>query len=111
MRKISTHVALAVLVIAATAPDLVHAEAMKRASQKEIPKLLEAATGRNSAYNAYLIGETKDRIYLEYMTGIHASSNFPNRPQRVVYWLPRYEVSDADLETFKRYKHQQMQGR
>lgn len=69
--------------------------------------LLDAATGINSAYLALLIGETHDRVYFEYVTGIHASSSFTNRPKRVVYWLPRSEITEEQLAKFKAYKDKQ----
>lgn len=81
------------------------------ARKKEIPMLLDAATGANSAYRASLIGETQDRVYFEYVTGIHASSFLSGGPKRVVYWLPRSEISSEQLMQFKAYREKEAPGR
>lgn len=83
------------------------ADAIEKADRKDIPKLLDAATGMNSAYRATLIGATQDRVYIEYMTGVHASSLFSNQPKRIVYWASRSEITDEQLTKLKAYKEQQ----
>jgi len=104
LRKTTYPSVLAFLVLGSTAPTLTLAEALTKANQKDVAMLLDAATGMNSAYSALLIGETHDRVYFEYLTGIHASSLFTNRPKRVVYWLPRSEITDEQLTQFRAYK-------
>lgn len=80
------------------------AESIERANHKDIEMLLDAASGMNSAYWASLIGETRGRVYIEYETAVHAGSLFTKEMKRVVYWLPRSEVTDEELEKFKTYK-------
>lgn len=87
------------------------ADTLERAGQKDIPMLLDAASGTNSAYRASLIGETQDRVYFEYVTGIHASSLLSNRQKRIVYWLPRSEITSEQLQQFKAHREKEMQGR
>jgi len=108
MRKAVCLSALTLFVLGSTAPTLAHAETIARANQKDVSMLLDAATGMNSAYLALLIGESQDRVYFEYVTGIHASSSFTNRPKRVVYWIPRSEITDEQLKRFKAYKDRQV---
>ena len=81
-----------------------HAESIKRAGPDDVQMLLSAASGENSAYWATYIGETRGRIYIEYATAVHASSLWSDKPKYVVYWLPRSELSEAQLQSFKLYK-------
>lgn len=104
MREGTYRVVLASVVLGSMAPALASAETITRANRQDISMLLDAATGMNSAYRASFIGETQDRIYVEYVTGIHASSIFSNRPRRVVYWAPRSEITEETLTRFKAYK-------
>jgi hypothetical protein len=83
------------------------AESIEKASQKDIAMLLDAASGMNSAYLASLIGETQGRVYIEYVTAIHAGSLFSREQKRVVYWLPRSEITDEQLTRLKDYKTRQ----
>jgi hypothetical protein len=93
------------LVLAAVAmPTRSYADSLVRAEKEDIKRLLHAATGMNSANGATYIGETRDRVYIEYNTIIHASSLFSNAPKRIVYWLPRSELTDEQLDHFKTYK-------
>ena len=55
----------------------------------------------NSANWAVYIGETRDRVYIEYNTIVNASSLFSNAPKRIVYWLPRSALTDNQLDHFK----------
>lgn len=110
MRKGNHRIALTLFVLAFVSPTLALAETLAKANQKDIPKLLDAATGMNSAYRASLIGVTNDRVYFEYVTAIHASSFFSTRQKRVVYWLPRSEITDEQLTQFKTYKDRQQPG-
>jgi len=104
MRKWTKFFALTLLTSGSIAPNLVLAESIEKANQKDIAMLLDAATGMNSAYLASLIGETQGRVYFEYVTAIHASSLFSKEQKRVVYWLPRSEITDEQLAQFKNYK-------
>ena len=97
-------VKLVLLSLALLAPANALAESLVKARPKDIPMLLDAATGMNSAYSAMLVGETLDRVYFEYITGIHASSIFTNRSKRVVYWIPRPEISDEQMTQFRAYR-------
>jgi hypothetical protein len=81
------------------------AESIERANQKDIEMLLGAASGMNSAYWASLIGETRGRVYIEYETAVHAGSLFSKEMKRVVYWLPRSEITNEQLAQFKAYKN------
>jgi len=83
------------------------AESIEKASQKDIATLLDAATGMNSAYLASLIGETHGRVFIEYVTAVHASSLFSKEQKRVVYWLSRSEITDEQLMRFRNYKDKQ----
>lgn len=102
---------LAFLALGVMAPPLTLADALQRAMKKDIPMLLDAATGTNSAYRASLIGETQDRVYIEYMTAIHAGSLFSKRQKRVVYWLPTSELSAGQLAQFKAYREREASAR
>jgi hypothetical protein len=104
MRKWTNFLASAFLISGSIAPNLVLAESIEKASQKDIAMLLDAATGMNSAYLASLIGETQGRVFIEYVTAIHATSVFSKEQKRVVYWLPRSEMTDEQLRQFKSYK-------
>lgn len=66
--------------------------------------LLSAASGENSAYWATYIGETRDRVYIEYTTAVHVGSLWSDEQKRVLYWLPRSELTQAQLNSFKAYK-------
>ena len=94
-----------VILLAATATNIARAESIERANQKVIEMLLGAATGMNSAYWASLIGETRGRVYIEYETAVHVGSLFSKEMKRVVYWMPRSEITDEQLSQFKAYKN------
>ena len=96
--------ALTFLVLGSLASGVALAESIEKAGRQDIARLLNAASGMNSAYRASLIGETPGRVYIEYLTAIHASSFFSRQPKRVVYWLPRSEITDEQLTQFKAYK-------
>ena len=81
------------------------AESIERATQKDIKMLLSAASGTNSAFWASFIGETRGRVYIEYETAVHAGSSFSKEVNRVVYWLPRAEITNEQLAQFKDYKN------
>jgi hypothetical protein len=104
MWKWTRPLALALLISSSIAPAIALAESIKKANQKDIAMLLDAASQRNSAYEASLIGETRGRVFIEYVTGIHAGSLLSNKPKRVVYWLPRSGITDEQLTQFKSYK-------
>jgi hypothetical protein len=104
MRKWTYLSAVAVVVLGSIAPTLAVAESLTKASTKDVSMLLDAATGRHSAYQALLIGETHDRVYIEYVTGVHAASSLTNRSKRVVYWLPRSEITEEQWAQFNAYK-------
>jgi hypothetical protein len=80
------------------------AESIKRADKEDIEMLLSAASGMNSANFASLIGETRGRVYIEYVTAIHAGSLFSNEMKYIVYWLPHSELTEEQLAKFKAYK-------
>lgn len=104
MRRQTRLIALVLFSCGCLAPVATLADAIREARRGDVAMLLDAASGRNSAYRASLIGETRGRVYIEYMPAIHASSLFSKRPQRVVYWLARAGITDAQLEQFKAYK-------
>ncbi len=104
MKKTAYFPAIAFFSLCSTVSLSALAESLTKASHTDISMLLEAATGTNSAYQAVLVGETSDRVYFEYLTGIHAASSFSNRPKRVVYWAPRSAVTNEQLAQFKAYK-------
>ena len=81
-----------------------YADSIERADQVDIKMLLNAASGVNSAYWASYIGETRDRVYIEYTTLVHASSIYSDKPKYIVYWIPRSELSIDQLRLFKEYK-------
>jgi len=93
---------LAAIILAV--PAISFAESIERASHTDVEMLLNAASGMNSAYWASLIGETRGRVYIEYETAIHAGSLFSKDMKRVVYWLPRSEITEKQLAQFKAYK-------
>lgn len=111
MSRITPPLALTIVLAGMSAPEAALAESLKKASQKDIAMLLDAATGTNSAYQASLIGETKDRVYIEYVTGTHVGSLFSNRPRRIVYWVPGREISSEQLTLFKTYKEKRQAPR
>jgi hypothetical protein len=104
MKKTAYFPAIALFSLCSAVAANALAESLTKASPKDVSMLLEAATGKNSAYRAILVGETSDRVYFEYMTGIHAASSFSNRPKRVVYWTPRSAITNEQLAQFKTYK-------
>ena len=110
MTKVTRPTVLVLLALVLSAPTVSRADSITKAKKKDIPMLLDAATGMNSAYSALLIGETLDRVYFEYITGIHASSIFTNRPKRIVYWLPRTDVTDEQMAQFRAYRERQMKA-
>lgn len=85
-------------------PHAVRAESIKKANTNDLAFLLDAASGMNSAYTALLIGETHDRIYIEYQSAIHASSFFSKEPKYVIYWLPKSDITNAQLNLLKNFK-------
>jgi hypothetical protein len=107
MQKWAKFVSLALLICGSIAPNVALSESLEKASPKDVAMLLNAATGMNSAYLASLIGETHGRVYIEYVTALHASSLFSKEQKRVVYWLPRSEITDEQLARFKNYKSKQ----
>jgi hypothetical protein len=104
MRKWTLPFAIALLVLGSAAPEMVRAESIKKATRKDVTMLLNAASGMNSAFEASLIGETRGRVFVEYVTGVHLGSSLSNKARRVVYWLPRSEIADEQLAQFKAYK-------
>lgn len=98
-------VLISVILLAATASICACAESIERANQKDIEMLLGAASGMNSAFWASFIGETRGRVYIEYETAVHAGSLFTKEMKRVVYWLPRSEITNEQLAQFKAYKN------
>jgi hypothetical protein len=107
MRKWTRPLALAFLFVSSVSPQMALAGSIEKAKQKDVAMLLNAASGMNSAYWASLIGETRGRVYIEYGTAVHAGSLFSKEPKSVVYWLPRSEITDAQLTQFKAYKEKQ----
>jgi hypothetical protein len=95
---------VAFLVGSSAAPEAALAASMEQAKQKDVAMLLSAASGRNSAYRASLIGETEVWVYIEYLTAIHASGFWSRELKRIVYWLPRSEITDEQLTQLKIYK-------
>lgn len=67
--------------------------------------LLSAASGINSAFWASFIGETRGCVNIEYETAAHVGSLFSKEMKRVVYWLPRSEITNEQLAQFKAYKN------
>jgi hypothetical protein len=98
-------VLIPVILLVASVTNNASAESIERANQKDIEMLLGAASGMNSAYWASLIGETRGRVYIEYETAVHAGSLFSKEMKRVVYWLPRSEITNKQLAQFKAYKN------
>src|SRR5688572_4257995 len=105
MRKWTKFGSLALFMCGSIAPNVALSESIEKASPKDVSMLLNAATGMNSAYLASLIGETHGRVYIEYVTAVHASSLFSKEQKSVVYWLPRSEITDEQLTQFKNYKN------
>lgn len=97
-------VLISVILLVATVSKSASAESIERANQKDIEMLLSAASGMNSAFWASFIGETRGRVYIEYETTVHAGSLFSKDMKRVVYWLPRSEITNEQLAQFKAYK-------
>jgi hypothetical protein len=104
MQRPTASLVLAFLVLASIAPRMALADSLEKASQKDMARLMRAASMENSAYGAWLIGETPDRIYIQYETAIHAGSFFSKAPQRTVYWIPRPQVTAEQLAQLKAYK-------
>jgi hypothetical protein len=104
MLKVPTSSSFAFLILFCGMVGNAAAESIERADNKDIEMLLSAASGMNSAYWASLIGETRGRVYIEYETAVHAGSLFSKEPKRVVYWLPRAELTDEQLAQLKTYK-------
>jgi len=103
-QKWTFHTALFFLFCIFILPQSSNAESIKRADTDDVHMLLSAASGENSAYWAAYIGETRNRVYIEYATLVHAGSLFSDKPKYVVYWLLRSELTEEQLELFRRYK-------
>lgn len=95
---------ITLLITALALPPAAAAESIEKANAEDIKMLLSAASGENSAYWATYIGESRDRVYIEYSTAVHASSFLSDKPKYVVYWLPRAELTENQLKSFKAYK-------
>ena len=95
---------VALFITALALPNGANAESIERANAEDVQMLLSAASGENSAYWATYIGETRDRVYIEYTTAVHASSLLSNKPKYVVYWLLRSELTEDQLKSLKAYK-------
>jgi len=104
MRKWTPSFACALVIFISVAPQLALAESIERAKRKDVEMLLNAASGMNSAYWASFIGESRGRVYIEYETAVYAGSLFSKEPKRVVYWLPRSEITEEQLIQFNAYK-------
>ncbi len=81
-----------------------YADSLVRADKDDVEMLLNAASGVNSAYWATYIGEAKDRVYVEFVTMVNASSLVSNTPKYVIYWLPRSELTEEQLNRFRAFK-------
>jgi hypothetical protein len=95
---------LRVFVLAALTPFASCADSLVRAEKDDVEMLLSAASGAQSAYWASYIGETRERVYIEYVTVIHASSFASKAPKHTVYWLAPSELTEEELGRFKAYK-------
>jgi hypothetical protein len=104
-------VLISVILLLATVSNNASAASIERANKKDIEMLLSAASGMNSAFWASFIGETRGRVYIEYETVVHAGSLFSKEMKRVVYWLPRSEITNKQLEQFKAYKNKYEPGK
>lgn len=104
MHRLQKTVTGALLVLVLGVAGIASAESIERADSKDLEMLLSAASCMNSAYWASLIGETRGRLYIEYETAVHAGSFFSKEPKRVVYWLPRAEVTEEQMTQLKNYK-------
>lgn len=104
MHRLSISVSVAFLMLAFGVVRNAAAESIERADKNDVEMLLSAASGMNSAYWASLIGETRGRVYIEYETAVHVGSLFSKEPKRVVYWLPRAELTEEQLTQLKAYK-------
>lgn len=104
MRRRTPLIVLAIFTCGCLAPVATLADSIREAKPGDIGVLLDAASGENSAYRASLIGETPGRVYIEYLTAVHASSLFSKQPKRVVYWLPRARITDEQLAQFRARK-------
>lgn len=104
MLKQHPHLALALVVLGSIAPGIAVAESIKKADKQDIVMRLKAASRENSAYAASLIGESDGRVFIEYVTGIHAGSFLSKGQKRVVYWSPRSEITDEQLAQFSAYR-------
>jgi hypothetical protein len=107
MHKIPISLFVAVLILACGLIGDAKAESIKRADKEDIERLLNAASGRDSAYIATLIGETHGRVYIEYATAIHASSFLSKGMKYIVYWLPLSELTEEQFDMFKAYKEKE----
>jgi hypothetical protein len=85
MQKWTRFLSLGFLICGSISPNVAHPESLEKASSKDVAMLLDAANGTNSAYLASLIGETRGRVYIEYLTALHAGSIFSKKQKRVVY--------------------------
>jgi len=79
-------------------------DSIEEATEDDISMLLDAASGKNSASWATYIGHTKNKVYFEYGSMIHASSLFTDKPNHVVYWIPLNKLSNEKLNMFIEYK-------
>lgn len=105
IRKYINVLAVAMIALVVSGAASADTASIERATEKDVEMLLSAASGMNSAYWASLIGEARGRVYIEYETAVHASSSFTKELKRIVYWLPRTEITDEQMMLFREYKN------
>jgi len=102
MRYFIRYMALTVLGLIASIQ--VSAESIRQGTEKDVDMLLDAASGKNSAYWASYIGNTRGRTYILYESAVHTSSLLGKELNRVIYWFPEEVVSEENIVQFKQFK-------
>lgn len=71
---------------------------IKHVNSEKFLKKAELMNGWNSAEGSVLIGTTRERVYLEYQTGI---TFFTKSPATTVYWTELDNLPDDIVEKIK----------
>ena len=86
----------------------VSADSIRQGAEDDIAMLLDAASGRNSAYWASYIGTALGRTYIVYDSALPTSSFLSSGGSHKVYWFPEGSISKEALAKFKKYKERRI---
>lgn len=79
-------------------------ETIQRGSRSKFMNLYDVASLPQSAHWATYIGDTEDKIYIEYRTLVHLTSMTNNNPKTIVYWFDKKEIPKSAIAKFRSLK-------